>query len=71
MTFYDLLMPQDPLAQMIKMADQLAMATFQGVQQLATLPLQMINSAAQGSGIFDAKMTTDQLVSKNIFGAGS
>ena len=73
---------QDPVSGLLEMVNQqMSFGTqmigqlAQGIFQLAFMPLQLVTSMGQsvteGSGVFTAKMSTQELVDKNIFGAGT
>jgi hypothetical protein len=70
-------MPQDPLSALASMMQQQLSQAAQTLNQInmglakaVTLPLQMLGAGMQGAGSFNAKMTTSQLNSRNIFGSG-
>jgi len=71
-------MPTDPFAELFGMINkqavlvgELANLSVMTLIHIATLPIQGIGSMTEGKGIFSAKMSTNEMVNKNIFGAGS
>lgn len=72
-------MPLDPLSQFTSMMTQQATTLVRNINQINMMvaeaaikinPLNVINSLMQGSGSFSAKMTTTQMLNRNIFGSG-